>query len=208
VAKASASKGGNEMIKKLCAAGAMAAIWLVSTTAYAWDTIVTVPGNACGGFGLTAEGYVPFVVAKEITTKGVLKITYDSGTVTDGGGINTGPDGIPYSLGGGEQSPLQEIIGVTNGSISNVDALIGAFVPAYIVNTLGFAALDSTKKPSYVPPKAGIAPRKLFFVGSQTTYVDVRERGTLFLGINDWYCSDNGGGFRVRISDPLQDGSE
>ena len=55
---------------------------------------VTVPGNACGGFGNPSSGSVPLVPALAISGPGTITISYVSGTVTDSYGINTGPDGV------------------------------------------------------------------------------------------------------------------
>jgi len=42
-------------------------------------------------------------------------------------------------------------------------------------------------------------PNGLFFIGSAKKFW-VAQAGTLFLGINDCWVSDNGGGFNVTVS--------
>jgi hypothetical protein len=169
--------------------------FLASGTANASTATVVVPGNASGGFGKPALGYVPLVSALKVFGKGTITISYKSGTVTDYGGVNTGPKGVTYALEPGDQMPLQEAVGTMSGTVPNLDALIGAFVPASTVKTAGFAAVDGTKGLAPV----GIPPGALFFVGKYTT-VEVNGPGTLFLGINDGLVGDNGGSFTVTIN--------
>jgi hypothetical protein len=76
---------------------------------------------------------------------------------------------------------------------------MGAFVPASIAQGAGFSAVDGTKALAAV----GIPPSALFFVGQYTT-VEVSGPGTLFLGINDSVAEDNGGGFMVEVSGPVE----
>jgi len=160
------------------------------------QTSVFVPGNALGSFGNPSSGSVPFVSALTVTGPGTITIAYVSGTVADAGGINTGPDGVPWDT-GGLQTPLQEAIGVSGGNVNNLDALIGVFVPESRVNFNGFSAIDGTKDATRV----GIVPSALFFVGTGKTF-SVNQAGTLFLGINDMVGGDNGGGFNVTATGP------
>jgi len=156
---------------------------------------VFVPGTASGGFGTPALNWVPLVPALTVTGPATITVTYISGTVTDAGGVNTGPDGVPYDTRPDWQLPLEERIGVTRGMGNNLDALIGVFVPATRVNRTGFAAVDGTKALAAV----GILPNGLFFIGTGKTF-KVNQAGTLFLGINDQIMGDNGGGFTVSVS--------
>ncbi|MDQ1352391.1 MAG: hypothetical protein QG657_2697 [Acidobacteriota bacterium] len=156
---------------------------------------VVVPGNATGGFGNPPVGYVPLIPALKVYAKGTIIISYISGTITDSGGVNAGPNGATYVLAPWDQMPLQEVVGTMAGTVPNLNALIGAFVPASTVKINGFAAVDGTKALAPV----GIPVNALFFVGTYAT-VDVNGPGTLFLGINDGYVGDNGGSFTVKVS--------
>jgi hypothetical protein len=82
---------------------------------------------------------------------------------------------------------------MTFGTITNLGALIGAFVPESLVNTSSFEALDGTKLTSGV----GIMPNHLFFVGSYN--VIHADHGTLYLGINDSGAGDNSGSLTVTV---------
>jgi len=156
---------------------------------------VTVPGNACGALGNPRSGGVPLVPALAISGPGTITISYVSGTVTDSSGINTGPDGVTWDA-GSAQSPLEEAQGVAGGTINNLDALIGVFVPQTKVVYPGFSPVDGTK--DLVP--VGVVPSELAFIGSQTRTLKAKIAGTLFLGINDWACADNGGSFTVSVA--------
>jgi len=179
-----------------CASAALIFITLIAAAAVttAAQTNVFVPGNASGFFGNPADIQVPLVAALTVSGPGTITVTYVSGTVTDFGGINTGPDGAPW-FSPGQQSPLEEGLGGEVTNISNLDALIGVFVPQYRAQHKGFKALDGTKNVTPV----GIMPKGLFFIGTGKTF-SVTEAGTLFLGINDWGVADNGGGFNVTVS--------
>ena len=157
---------------------------------------VFVPGNASGFFGNPADQINPLVSAITVTGPGTITVTYVSGLVTwDGQGDTAGPNGAPCKRCKGSQLPLQEGRGVGQGAIPNVAALIGVFVPAARVNRSGFQAVDGTKNVARV----GIMPNGLFFIGTGIS-LPVTEAGTLYLGINDWYVSDNSGGFNVDVS--------
>jgi len=159
------------------------------------QTQVFVSGTASGGFGNPALNWTAMVPALTVTGPGTITVTYISGTVTDAGGVNTGPNGVPYDTRPDWQLPLEEKRGVTLGMGNNLDALIGVFVPATRVNRTGFAPVDGTKALAPV----GIMPGGLFFIGMGKTF-QVKEAGTLFLGINDQIMGDNGGGFTVSIT--------
>jgi hypothetical protein len=170
------------------------------------QTQVTVPGNASGIFGnhhdRNAPGIfgnhydlrVPFVPAITVDRPATIKISYVSGTVTGIGGVDTGPNGVSWDT-HGNQSPLQEKDGIAGGRIPNLDALIGAFVRKRRSDSPKFSAIDGTKG----VVRVGIVPEALFFVGEGITY-EAKEAGTLYLGINDWITSKNGGAFVVDVS--------
>ena len=168
--------------------------FLASGTVNVSAAAVVVPGNATGGFGNPATGYVPLISALKVCSRGTIIISYKSGTVTDCG-VNAGPKGITWVLEPWDQMPLQEAVGTLSGTVPNLNALIGAFVPASTVETSGFAAVDGTKALAPV----GIPLNALFFVGKYAT-VEVNGPGTLFLGINDGYVDDNGGSFTVTVN--------
>jgi hypothetical protein len=171
-------------------------ILIAVATTTAAQTNVFVPGNASGFFGNPADIQVSLVAALTVSGPGTITVTYVSGTVTDFGDVNTGPNGVPW-WSPGQQSPLEEGRGGEVTNISNLDALIGVFVPQYRAQHKGFKALDGTKNVTPV----GIMPQGLFFIGMGKTF-SVNEAGTLYLGINDWGVNDNGGGFNVTVTGP------
>ncbi len=155
---------------------------------------VTVPGNASGHFGNTSDVIVPFVPAITVKGPASIQITYVSGTVTGSGGVNAGPKGVTANT-NGQQSPLQEKAGLSGGTIPDLDALIGIFFSNRIANPVGFQAVDGTKGSALV----GLVPYLLFSVGEGLTY-EAPAAGTLYLGINNWKVSGNGGGFVVDVT--------
>ena len=82
------------------------------------------------------------------------------------------------------------------GRIPNLGALIGAFVCKRRSDSSKFSAIDGTKR----VVRVGTVPEALFFVGEGMTYEAKEEAGTLYLGINDWITSNNGGAFVVDVS--------
>jgi hypothetical protein len=157
---------------------------------------VTVPANANGHFGDPegTGGFVPLVEAITVTKAAIITIKYLSGTVCVTPTVcGIGPNGIQFNQGTTGGSPLQEVVGATFGTITNIGSLIGAFVPAALVKTPGFQALDGTKLTSGV----GIMPNYLFFLGSYN--VLHRGPGTLYLGINDGVVFDNSGSLTVSV---------
>jgi hypothetical protein len=160
------------------------------------DTVVFVPGNASGCFGNPVDKCVPLIAAVTVTKPGWITVTYNSGTVTDSYGVNTGPEGVLFANDGyAAQVPMQEAHGLSLGKEKNLDALIGVFVPQTITRQWKFQALDGTKNVA----RAGIMPTGLFFIGATKTFWAGRT-GTLFLGINDYWVGDNAGGFNVTVS--------
>ena len=159
---------------------------------------VFVPGNATGAFGHPVDIVVPFVPAITVTSPATITVTYDSGTIVwTAGGEPTGPNGAVCEN-CVAQSPLQE--GRALGRAPKPDkmaALIGVFVPAARAGDPQFKAVDGTKNIAHL----GILPGSLFFIGENET-LDVKEAGTLFLGINDWASADNVGGFNVTVTGP------
>lgn len=176
-------------------AAATIAFALAAQAAAFGQTQVFVPGNASAFFGNGADIQVEYVPAVTVAGPATITVSYVSGTVLDAGGINTGPNGTTWDTQGG-QSPLQEALGISGGTIQNLDALIGSFVPATTINNPGvFSPLDGTKDVAPV----GIMPNSLFFIGEGITY-NATEAGTLYLGINDWWVGDNSGGYTVQVT--------
>jgi hypothetical protein len=165
------------------------------------QTTVTVPGNASGHFGNDSDLIIPFIPAITVTVPSSIAVTYVSGTVTDCCGVDAGPNGVPWPA-TNSQTPLLEAWAFSGGEVPNLDALIGVFVSQRRMNRPGFQAIDGTKNVA----KVGIAPDLLFFIGEGKT-IQTDEAGTLFLGINDWYVSDNGGEFVVQVSATPTSGS-
>jgi hypothetical protein len=174
----------------------MLVLTVSATTAAAQN--VFVPGNASGYFGNSVDLMVPFVPAITVNGPGTITVTYVSGTVNTGGG-DVGPNGGPSAnKHETSQSPLQEAEGIApHGTIGKVGALIGTFVRQSRIEQPGFKAIDGTKNATRV----GIKPSQLFFIGESKNF-DVKEAGTLFLGINDWNAGDNSGGFNVTVTGP------
>ncbi len=159
------------------------------------QTQVTVPGDASGHFGNPSDLHIPLVQAITVDGPATIKISYVSGTVTGIGGVTTGPDGVPWDT-DGNQTPLQEGTGVAGGTVLDVDALIGAFVPKQrYESSPEFSAIDGTK--GVVP--VGIVPEALFFIGDGITY-EASEAGRLYLGINAWLVGKNRGAYKVNVS--------
>jgi hypothetical protein len=123
---------------------ALATIVGAATLTASAQVQIFVPGNTNGGFGNSIDIVVPFVPAITVNGPGTITVTYLSGTVPDGGGVDAGPNGVPWTM-NGAQSPLQESRGVRYGTIDNLDALIGVFVPQTTVEWPGFSAVDGTK---------------------------------------------------------------
>ena len=171
-------------------------VLIVAAATATAQTQVFVPGNTNGCFGNAVDKCIPLVPALTVSGPGKISVTYVSGTVTDAGGIDTGPDGAPWTD-PRFQLPLQEKFGVWGWRMNHVDGLIGVFVPQSRVLRWGFAALDGTKGVARV----GIMPDGLFLIGTAKTF-HVSEAGTLFLGINDCWVGDNGGSFTVTVTEP------
>jgi len=169
---------------------------ITATVAASAQTQVFVPGNASGCFGNPDDGCVPLVAAIAVNAPGTITVAYVDGTVNYGEfGVEVGPNGGYYPANGG-QYPLQEAKGISpHKPIQNMAALIGAFVPAARVAHKGFVAIDATKAASRV----GIMPGSVFFVGESRT-IEVKEAGTLFLGVNDNGVVDNSGGFNLEVT--------
>jgi hypothetical protein len=119
----------------------------LATVAYA-DTdpppkSVEVSAMASGGFGTPPQGFLPLTEVLTVRKESIITIKYEKGTWCFGIGLCTGPNGATFDN-SGFATPLQESIGVLGGTVTNIGALIGAFVPEALVKTPGFQALDGT----------------------------------------------------------------
>lgn len=172
----------------------LAVLIALTTIAGHAQTDLFIPGNASGYFGNPMVGQMPFVSAVTVKGSATITVTYTSGTITDINGVNTGPDGVDCNY--CAQLPIEEATGfLQTGTAHHLDALIGVFVPSWRVNHAGFSPIDGTKGVAEI----GIMPDGLFFIGTSKTF-KVSGAGTLYLGINDNWVSDNGGGFNVTVS--------
>jgi hypothetical protein len=158
----------------------------------------TVPAVATGSFGkpTTSGGAgMPLVPCITVSTPGTIIITAQ-GSWSYRDNETNGPNG-ECNTAAGFQLPLQEAVGTAPPTSCSAGALIGAFVPASIVQSSGFNAVDGTKNRSLI----GITPNSLFFVGEYTAF-EANGPGTLFLGINDGTPDDNSGQLTVQIQGP------
>jgi len=172
-------------------------VLIVATTTAAAQTEVFVPGNASGFFGTPVNIKVPLVAALTVSGPGTITVTYVSGTVNFGTGVEAGPNGVVFVAGSPQQLPLQEAVGISAKTSTKMAALIGVFVAQSRDQKAGFSAVDGTKNATPV----GILPNGLFFIGTGKTF-SVHHAGTLFLGIDDNGVSDNSGGFTVTVTGP------
>jgi len=164
------------------------------------QTQVFVPGTASGCFGNGGvEACTPMVAGLTVNGPGTITVAYVSGTViwTLNGDPPAGPEGVTCDWCQGGQPPLDEGHGIVHQKQTRLAALIGVFVPQARAAHKGFSAIDGTKAAVQV----GIMPGWLFFIGQSKTF-DVKESGTLFLGVNDYWVGDNSGGFNVEVTGP------
>lgn len=154
---------------------------------------VSVSARATGAFGRTTDGYLPMVEALAVEHGSTISISTE-GSWCFGYGLCTGPDGSSFNEGNFLVTPLEESIGVVGGNVTNLGALIGAFVPQVMTDAPGFKPLDGTKSLS----QRGIMPNMLFFVGRYNA-IQVSGPGTLYLGINDNGVIDNSGSLKVSV---------
>jgi hypothetical protein len=167
---------------------------IVAATTAAAQTQVFVPGTASGCFGNPVDECVPLVAALTVSGPSWITVTYVSGMVNYGPG-EAGPNGVFFTYDTYAQVPLQAAVGVSLMSTKDMGALFGVFVPQKTVQRKAFNALDGTKNVT----RLGIMPNRLFFIGTGKRFW-VTQAGTLFLGVNDSWVSDNGGGFNVAVA--------
>lgn len=201
-------------------------IWWVATivillgglSSAALSQEVTVPGTASGGFdfidtvGSTAGQLVP----------GFTFSAPNTVVISAGGGpisleptdqiVSPGPDGtFCVAEDGGLCTcsfPLELAISEAPGGPTiprtpphdDVGALMGAFVPEEVITPGPFFPFDEDRLP---PSEAGIPSTDLFLIGSGPFEFSAPGPGTLFLGINDCFASNNVGSYSVTFLDQL-----
>ena len=189
---------------------------LVSTLLFFFSStlqaaIVSVPATASGGFGSQGNpGSTGFVLGHTFSTGGEkISLSASGGVNLSINTRNVGPDGITAPAGTPfaftiSYTPLEEPL-VESGAltiprpdgdpIENIGALIGAFVPASVANDANFSPFDEDIVDE------GIPSTDLFLIGSKAT-LSSPGPGSLYLGINEWFASNNSGAFQVAI-DPV-----
>jgi hypothetical protein len=188
----------------------LSAVLLLLSGAIASAIPITVPATANGEFGVPEGGGTPLVSAFSLTAAGQeIQITA-SGTINLDASLTTGPDGVsvPRSVIMGNlnlaYTPLEE--GVIDGggsvpttdansTVNEVGALIGAFVPSATVSASGFSPIDAKLS----DPNPGVNSTALFFVGAGPFTFTAPGAGTLYLGINEPFVSNNTGSFSATI---------
>ena len=189
---------------------------LVSTLLFFFSStlqaaIVSVPATASGGFGSQGNpGSTRFVLGHTFSSSGeMISISASGGVNLSINTRNVGPDGISAPAGTPfaftiSYTPLEEplvesgalIIPRPNGdTIEKIGALIGAYIPEPIANDPNFSPFDEDLV------NLGIPSTDLFLIGSQAT-LRSPGAGALYLGINEWFASNNSGAFQVTI-DPV-----
>lgn len=177
------------------------ALFLPITT-FAKTVTVIVPATASGNFGYYSAASdanaTALVKAVTVTKATTIKLSHVDGEWRASDSLPLADaNGHDWSAGDWEQAPLQEASGVTGVKTKNLMALVGAFIPKSLVDSSIFTPVDGTKKSRGL----GIMPDKLFFVGTDNV-IQTNGAGTLYLGVNDPYVSDNSGSLTVEITTP------
>ncbi|MGE3818777.1 MAG: hypothetical protein AB7I30_05030 [Isosphaeraceae bacterium] len=183
---------------------------LLGTPSPGRGDVVVVGARANGGFGSPVDGPLNMVAGHTFTAAGDVVTIHASGLID----INTlisaivGPDGSTTARSdligpfGSAYTPLEEKLvdagtppPISDGTspVLNVGALIGAFVPQSIVSNPQFTPFDEDVVP------VGISSPSLFLIGSGPVQFTAPGAGTLFLGINEPFVSNNAGSFSVTI---------
>ena len=85
-------------------------------------------------------------------------------------------------------------ISIPSSIVTNIAALIGAFVPETVASQPGFQPRDEDIASIGIPSSA------LFLIGSGLLSFTALGPGQLFLGINEPFVSNNSGSFQVTIT--------
>ena len=72
-------------------------VLILTATATSAQTTVFVPGNASGYFGNPVDQVNPLVSALTVNGPGTITVTYVSGTVNFGTGVEAGPNGVSWT---------------------------------------------------------------------------------------------------------------
>jgi hypothetical protein len=116
------------------------------------------------------------------------------------------PNGVNFTSKFGDVLPLQEARGIPpNTPTAILNALMGAFVPAAKAMSPTFVPEDAAK---LGPGQVGITASSLFFIGAGPFTFNAAGAGTLYLGINDSFVADNGGGYSVTLNAIPEPGNE
>jgi hypothetical protein len=162
-------------------------------------TTIQVSGKSTGFFGSPNSGDT-LLLTLGLTVSAPVSIEIGAtGIVTDfnnqGQFLQVDPNGTDFTSIFGDVLPLQEAQGLPpNTPTTQLDALMGAFVPAAIAGLPNFVPEDAAK---VGPGQVGINAASLFFIGAGPFTFSTPGAGTLYLGINDSFVADNGGGFSV-----------
>lgn len=186
-------------------------------------TIVSLPATANGHFGAPAN-QVSLVAGKVFTAAGQKVEITASGLINlmSGNAIYTvGPDGGSFTrqpfiggILGNVVFPLEEALfddgdpandpEFANGSapVSNVGAVFGAFVPLSVTTDPGFLPLNEDPVVlNASPPASGIPSDAIFLIGAGPHEFTAPGPGTLYLGINEPFVTNNIGAFSVEVLD-------
>jgi hypothetical protein len=162
-------------------------------------TTIQVSGKSTGFFG-SPNSSDTLLLTPGLTVSGPASIEIRAtGIVTDfndqGQFLRIGPSGTDFTSIFGDVLPLQEAQGLPPNTPTTVwDCLMGAFVPAAIASLPNFVPEDAAK---VGPGRVGIKAQSLFFIGEGPFTLTTTGAGMLYLGINDSFVADNGGGFSV-----------
>jgi len=180
--------------------------------------MVTVGAQATGGFGRSygfaggpSSGGLPLVAGWTFTAAGQMISISATGTINIADQYNPGPNGVPVVIDGVVAAPnsftpleqeavLQGTLALPRpegASVPEVGALMGAFVPAGTASNSNFVPADPA---TLVAPQIGIDPATLFLIGAGPYTFTSQGAGTLYLGINEWFPSNNTGSFTVSLS--------
>lgn len=192
------------VMRAASAVGLAASLLLVGARSPALS--VTIGPMASGGFGEPVSGAGALVPGQEFAAAGEAVEIVVTGTLfLAPGAFATGPDGIPLErqlFGVPGFTPLEEKlvdagtpppIGVGGDVAPSVGAAMGAFVPAGVASAPGFSALDDDFAP------LGISSSQLFLIGAGPFLFVSPGPGTLFLGVNDMFVSNNSGAFTATL---------
>ena len=171
---------------------------------------VLVPSTANGSFGSPVDGPTQFVVAHVVGVAGEQFSLSAIGTINLGEALSTDPNGLTLLhsaiIGPFDQAftPLEEGVLDAGGAVATSDGSstvlkVGALIAAYIPNS-------RTSSPGFTPEDSDIAPAgngilssELFFLGTGPVILTAPFAGTLYVGINEPFVSNNSGSFDVSV---------